>query len=162
MSVEGNKNNGKELSGPQVIYNEGIYVGYRWYEKKENEPLFPFGFGLSYTTFEFSNLKLSGTDPVTVTVQVKNTGSVEGAEVVQLYVQEVTASVERPVKELKGFQKVSLKPGEAQTVSIQLSRADFSFWDEASKAWKAEPGEFTIRVGASSKNTPLSASYTLR
>ncbi|MEI7850927.1 MAG: glycoside hydrolase family 3 C-terminal domain-containing protein [Kiritimatiellales bacterium] len=162
MSVEGNKNNGKELSGPQVIYNEGIYVGYRWYEKKEIEPLFPFGFGLSYTTFKYSDMKLSGTDPVIVSVRVENTGSVEGAEVVQLYVQDVQASVDRPVKELKGFQKVNLKPGEAKTVSMRLTRADFSFWDEASKAWKAEPGEFTIRVGASSKNTPLSASYTLR
>lgn len=157
--AEQDKNVGKETKASRVIYNEGIYVGYRWYEKKEIEPLFPFGFGLSYTTFEFSDLKLSGTDSVTVSVQVKNTGSVEGAEVVQLYIQDVQASVDRPVKELKGFQKVNLKPGEAKTVSMQLTRAYFSFWDEAFKAWKAEPGEFTIRVGDSSKNTPLSAKY---
>jgi beta-glucosidase len=93
---------------------------------------------------------------------VKNTGSVEGAEIVQLYIQNAKASVDRPVKELKGFRKVSLKPGEAQTVSMQLCRADFSFLDKASKNWKAEPGKFTIRVGASSKNTQLSTSYTLR
>lgn len=145
-----------------INYNEGIYVGYRWYEKKKIEPLFPFGFGLSYTTFKYSDLQLSGTDNVTVSLRVKNTGSVEGAEIVQLYVQNAKASVDRPVKELKGFRKVSLKPGEAQTVSMQLCLADFSFWDEASKNWKAEPGKFTIRVGASSKNTQLSTSYTLR
>ena len=156
------ENGGKETKASKVLYNEGIYVGYRWYEKQQIEPLFPFGFGLSYTTFEFSDLKLSGTDPVTVSVRVKNTGSVAGAEVVQLYVQNAKASVDRPVKELKGFRKVSLKPGEVQTVSMQLTRADFSFWDEASKNWKAEPGEFTIRVGDSSKNTPLSAPYILR
>ena len=155
---------GKNAGGKKettVNYNEGIFVGYRWYEKKNIKPLFPFGFGLSYTSFAFSDLKLSGTDTVSVSVQVKNTGSVEGAEVVQLYVQDVESSVERPVKELKGFSKVTLKAGETKTVSMVLTRADFSFWDEKTKAWKAQPGKFTILIGNSSKNTPLSASYSL-
>jgi len=145
-----------------VVYNEGVFVGYRWFEKQNIKPLFPFGFGLSYTNFAFSDLKLSGVDNLTVSLQVKNTGSVEGAEVVQLYMLDVKSSVERPIKELKGFSKVNLKAGESKTISMQLSRADFSFWDEKTKAWKAEPGKFKIFVGNSSHNTPLSASYVLQ
>lgn len=107
-------------------------------------------------------MKISANDTLTVSLQVKNTGSVEGAEIVQLYVQNAKASIDRPIKELKGFSKINLKAGESQSVSMKLSRSDFSFWDEKTKAWKAEPGKFTIRVGSSSKSTPLSASYILR
>ena len=153
---------GKKEKETTVKYNEGIYVGYRWYEKKKIEPLFPFGFGLSYTTFKYSDLKLTGTDTLIITAKVQNTGSVEGAEIVQLYIQNAKASVDRPIKELKGFSKINLKAGESKIVSMVLSRADFSFWDETSHAWKAEPGKFTICVGSSSKSTPLSASYTLQ
>jgi beta-glucosidase len=156
------KKESNELSGPQLIYDEGIYVGYRWYEKKNIEPLFPFGFGLSYTTFKYSDLKISGNDTLTISAKVKNTGSVEGAEIVQLYIQNAKASVDRPIKELKGFSKVILKAGASQIVSMKISRADFSFWDEKTKAWKAEAGDFKILVGSSSNNTPLSASYTLK
>ena len=160
LASEENKKEGNKKT--TVNYNEGVYVGYRWYEKKNIEPLFPFGFGLSYTTFKYSDLKISGNDTLTVSLQVKNTGSLEGAEIVQLYVQNAKASIDRPIKELKGFSKINLKARESQIVSMKLSRADFSFWDETSHAWKAEPGKFTIRVGSSSKNTLLSVSCTLR
>ena len=141
-------------------YAEGVFVGYRWTDKKKITPEFAFGHGLSYTTFELSSLRASGdlsgeNGTMTFTVNVKNTGSCEGAEVVQLYVHDDKASVERPYKELKGFAKVSLKPGESKDVEISIDRRALSFWDETTNGWKVEPGKFTILVGNASDNLTL-------
>ena len=138
-------------------YDEGIFVGYRWYENKNIEPLYPFGHGLSYTTFEFKNLQLStqemsAGDVVEVSFEVSNTGPVAGAAVAQLYVQDVEASVARPVKELKGFQKLKLAPSETQKVSMQLDASAFAFWDVETNSWKVEAGDFNIILAESSGN----------
>ena len=139
----------------QIEYDEGIFVGYRWYDSKNIAPLFPFGHGLSYTKFEYSDLKLS-TDKmhqdgeIDVEVNLTNKGDREGIEVVQLYIHDIDASVPRPVKELKGFKKVSLKPGETKKVVLSLSPQDLAFWDVNTKKWKTEPGEFKILIGSSS------------
>jgi beta-glucosidase len=139
-----------------VRYTEGIFVGYRWYEKKNIEPLYPFGFGLSYTSFEYSDLSV-GTDmfheqgTVKVSFTVKNVGNKRGLETVQLYVQDVECAVLRPLKELKGFAKVDLEPGQSTNVVIELKTKDFSFWNPETKDWFFEKGAFMIQVGSSSK-----------
>jgi beta-glucosidase len=142
-------------------YKEGVFVGYRWYESKKIEPLYHFGFGLSYTKFEFSNLKLSSGmvkkgEKLTIEFTVKNVGKVAGAEVSQVYVQDLKSSVPRPVKELKGFRKVFLNPGESKVVSITLKEKDFAFWDTKKGEWHAEPGDFNILIGTSSNQIHLS------
>jgi len=139
-----------------VEYREGIFVGYRYYDKKNAEVLFPFGHGLSYTTFQYSDLKLSSTsildtDTVTVTVRVTNTGSVAGKEVVQLYVAPQTNGVIRPVKELKGFDKVSLEPGETKTVSFTLDKRSFAYYNVEIHDWYVEAGIYDIIIGKSSR-----------
>lgn len=138
-------------------YGEGIYVGYRHFDKRDTEPLFPFGHGLSYTTFEYSGLKITPSKaapgkPVQVSVRVRNSGARPGAEVAQLYVRDVQSSVDRPVKELKGFRRVALKPGEAQTVTFTLDDGAFAFWSPAKNGWTVEPGAFEVLVGASSRD----------
>jgi beta-glucosidase len=142
--------------GREVHYGEGIFVGYRYYDYKEVDPLFPFGFGLSYTTFEYGDLQVEKSGdfdrPVKVSLSVKNTGGVEGKEVVQLYVADKQSSLPRPPKELKGFKKVSLLPGKRVEVSFTLDRRSFSFYDPERKAWVAEPGEFELLVGSSSRH----------
>ena len=146
-----------------VYYDEGLYVGYRWIDKQKLTPLFPFGHGLSYTTFSISNAKLSEANgQPAVTVEVKNTGAVAGAQVVQLYVQDVKACVDRPVKELKAFQKVFLQPGETKTITLALNERAFQFYDEASKGWKAEPGKFNFLIGASSQDIAQTVAYELK
>jgi beta-glucosidase len=144
-------------------YSDGIYVGYRHFDKNNIEPLFPFGFGLSYTTFQFGNLQLSKIDKETVkvTFELKNTGQVSGAEVAQLYVSDLKTSIDRPIKELKGFKKVHLKSGESTKVEIILDKNSFSFWDPSSKQWKLEPGDFEISIGSSIKDIKLKGMITL-
>ena len=145
-----------------VTYAEGLLVGYRWFDTKHIEPLFPFGFGLSYTTFEYSNLKLvPGEAGVTVEFEIKNTGAVAGAEVAQVYVHPETPGVLRPEKELKGFKKTFLKPGETQTVSIPLDKKAFSFYNPDKKGWVAEKGGYKILVGGSSRDLVLQGGYQL-
>ena len=146
-----------------IYYDEGLYVGYRWIDKQKLQPLFPFGHGLSYTTFEVANAKcqMSGALP-TVTVEVKNTGDRAGAQVIQLYVQDVKSSVERPVKELKAFQKVFLQPGETQTVSLSLNERAFQFYDADAKAWRAEPGKFNFLIGTSSQDIKAIVAYDMQ
>jgi len=133
-------------------YAEGVFLGYRWFDSKKIEPLFPFGFGLSYTTFSYSDLKLAtakdGT--TTVTAIVKNTGPRAGAEIAQLYIQPPTSDVPRPVRELKGFARVELAPNESKTVSIAFARHDLAYWETASQQWKVAPGEYGVGVGSSS------------
>ena len=157
--------------GNEIIdeeYKEDIFVGYRWVDKLNRKPLFPFGHGLSYTTFALSNLRtdkkeMTEDEQLTVTVDVTNTGSRAGAEVVQVYVSDVKSSVPRPVKELKGFRKVFLQPGETKAVSITLDRSSLSFYDETSQQWKAEPGEFAIMAGTSSDvSTKKAVKFILR
>ena len=150
----------------KVKYTEGVFVGYRHFDKSSTKPLFPFGYGLSYTTFAYSHLSVSPqsgnlNQPVTVIFDVVNTGSREGAEVAELYVGDGHSSVPRPIKELKGFAKVNLKPGETKRVMLTLDRRAFSYYDVQQKDWKADPGEFTILVGGSSDNTPLKGTFTI-
>jgi beta-glucosidase len=145
-----------------IHYNEGIFIGYRYYDKSETKPLFPFGFGLSYTTFEFSGLTVTPAEaaangPITVSFYVRNTGKRAGAEVAQVYVGDPSATVPRPVRELKGFSRVELKPGESRQVSLKLDRRSLAYWDVQGKAWKVDPGKFTVYVGDSSANVPLKA-----
>lgn len=145
-----------------VKYSEGVFVGYRYYDYKQIDPLYPFGHGLSYTTFEYSDLSLSSSavsadDGLTVTVQVKNTGKCEGKEVVQLYVSDKSSSVIRPIRELKGFEKISLKPGESKKVMFKLDRRAFAFYSEAAHDWIVEEGDFVIEVGSSSRDIRANA-----
>ena len=151
----------------ETFYDEGIFVGYRWYESKDIEPLFAFGHGLSYTTFGYGEVKSSAKTvrqggKFKVSVPVTNTGSVAGAEVVQLYVRDPECSVERPNKELKDFAKVTLAPGETKTVEFNIDTDSFSFFDEISHSWKAESGDFEILVGAASDDIRGSVKITLK
>jgi len=151
-----------DLPIQNIEYKEGVFVGYRWYEEKNIEPLFNFGFGLSYTEFEYSNIKLSSPtikkdNFITVSFTLTNTGKVSGAEVCQLYIKDVVASVERPKKELKGFAKVFLEPSESKTVEIELQTQDLAFYNATIHKWEAEAGEFIIYVGGSSINLPLNS-----
>ncbi len=147
--------------GDDVQYREGIFVGYRYYDKKDMQVLFPFGYGLSYTSFEYSNLTLSSdeirdTKTLTVSCDITNTGDREGMEIVQLYVRDKESSVPRPVKELKGFEKVSLKPGETRRVVFNLDKRAFAYYETAISDWFVEYGEFEILIGASSRDIRLS------
>jgi len=149
-----------------VSYAEGIYVGYRYYDTKNVEPQFPFGFGLSYTTFEYSHLALSpakssGKQPIVVSLAVANTGTRAGAEVVQLYVHDGHSKIDRPAHELKGFRRVELNPGETKTVLFTLDRSAFSYWSPEKQDWVAEPGTFEIQIGASSRDIRLKAPLEL-
>ncbi|MEZ7499213.1 glycoside hydrolase family 3 N-terminal domain-containing protein [Flavobacterium sp. Arc3] len=140
-----------------VKYNEGVFVGYRWYENKNIKPLYAFGFGLSYTTYEYSNLLLENKSikagkKLNLKIDIANNGTVDGKEVVQLYVRDVKSSVARPLKELKDFQKVQLAAGDKQTIYFTLTERDFAFWDVETEDWKVEPGQFEILVGAASDN----------
>jgi len=156
---------GKQVSGtnyPVEPYTEGIFYGYRGYDKAGKDPMFPFGFGLSYTTFRVGNLKVgkSGTN-VTVSVDVKNTGKRAGAEVVQIYVGEQNCPEPRPLRELKGFSRVMLNPGETKRVAITLPRDAFAYWSSTTKNWKVDAGnKFTIEAGVSERD--ISAKKTLK
>ena len=149
--------------GENVIdeyYNEGVMVGYRWYDTKAVKPLFAFGHGLSYTSFEYGAASIDGGR--NVSVSVKNTGKVAGAEVVQLYITDVEASVERPAKELKGFCKVYLQPGESKVVTMPISEDALSFFDAAAHKWVAEPGKFIAHVGSASDDIRSSVEFNIK
>ncbi len=161
-----------ETGTVRVPYKEGIFVGYRGYEHNNVKPQFPFGFGLSYTTFKFSNLSVAPASSsaiapsgrpalLYVSFDVSNTGSRAGAEVAQVYVGEAKPKVPRPAKELKGFARVELAAGETKRVSISLDARAFAFYDVAAKHWQADSGAYTIKVGDSSADTPLSARVSL-
>ncbi|HZG85428.1 beta-glucosidase [Paenibacillus sp.] len=146
--------------GDRVEYREGIYVGYRYYDAKQVEPLFPFGHGLSYTAFEYTGIavdrsRIKDTETVRVQVTVKNAGDRAGKEVVQLYVKDAVSSVHRPEKELKGFAKVELQPGEEKTVEIVLDKRAFAYYNVQLKDWHVESGEFVLLAGASSRDIRL-------
>lgn len=140
-----------------IHYEEGVFTGYRWYDTKGIEPLFPFGYGLSYTTFKLSKPRVSdatmqANDVITVKVDVTNTGKLAGAEVVQLYIAPPKSDVERPVRELKDFGKVFLQPGETKTVNMQLTKRDLAYWDTTAHDWKVTPGTYQIEIGTSSRD----------
>ena len=152
--------------GGKVSYGEGLFVGYRYYDKKGIEPLFPFGYGLSYTSFEYSNLRLKPeefniADGLTVSLDVRNVGKRPGKEAVQIYVHDVRSSLVRPEKELKAFVKVSLKPGESTTVTVQLDQEAFWFYDATHGDWITQPGEFEILAGASAQDIRLTGNAKL-
>lgn len=148
-------------------YKEGIYVGYRWADKERTHPLFAFGHGLSYTTFTLTNLRADKTEvsqdgTIAFTVTLTNTGKRAGAETVQLYIHDVKSSVDRPYKELKGFQKVSLQPGESRDVTLTVGREALCYYDEATSSWKAEPGKFEALLGNASDNLRQRKAFTLK
>jgi beta-glucosidase len=139
-----------------VHYNEGLLVGYRYFDTKKVEPLFPFGHGLSYTTFSFDSLQVDKSgNSIVVKVNVRNTGSLAGAEVIQLYVHDVKSTMERPEKELKAFSKVMLQPGEMKSVELILDERAFQYYDDKKRQWVLEPGAFNLLIGNSSKNIIL-------
>ena len=149
-----------------VTYAEGLLVGYRWFDTRNIEPLFPFGHGLSYTTFEYSGLRVTegrktNAPLATVSFELANSGSRPGAEVAQLYVQEINPTVNRPLKELKGFKKIFLPPGEQETVSMILDASAFTHYEVEKKAWVANHGAYRIFVGSSSRDLRLMGKFTL-
>jgi beta-glucosidase len=153
--------------GDRVEYKEGLFVGYRYYDKKKQRPQFPFGHGLSYTSFEYTDLRLDKTilsdmEELQVSVTVRNIGSRAGKEIVQLYVRDVESYVVRPDKELKGFVKVYLEPGEAQNVSFTLSKSAFAYYNVELKDWHVETGKFEILIGQSSNDIVLKDSVTVQ
>ena len=159
--------NGKPLDYTieHIKYGDKLMVGYRYWTTTGKHPLYPFGYGLSYTTFKFSNLQAPASaasgSTVSVSFDVTNTGAVAGAEVAQLYVSDPSAHVDRPERELKGFEKVSLAPGETRHVTLTLDARAFSYWSEAAHKWTIDPGKFVLRAGDSSENTPLDAEIEL-
>lgn len=150
----------------KVYYGEGLFIGYRYYDTKQIAPLFPFGFGLSYTTFSYSSLRLSTSqmgpdDTLQVSVDITNTGQRAGKEVVQMYIRDEQARLQRPEKELKGFAKVSLEPGERKTVTLSVGRDALAYYDDLTREWVAEAGTFEILLGASSRDIRTTAPFTL-
>jgi beta-glucosidase len=150
----------------QIHYGEGIFVGYRFYDEQDIEPMFPFGYGLSYTSFEYSSMTapiivIAG-ETVRIIATVKNTGRVAGKEIVQLYLFDKISSLPRPPKELKAFAKVSLQPGEEKTVTFELDERAMAFYDPHQKRWVAEPGEFEVLLGSSSRDIRARAIFTLK
>lgn len=148
----------------RIEYKEGVFVGYRGYERSGKKPLFPFGHGLSYTTFAYHNLDVAAAaaeGKFRVSFDVTNTGNREGAEVAQVYVGDKHANVPRPAKELKGFVKVNLRPGETRRVTVILDRRAFSYYDVSSRQWRADAGDFDVFVGRSSEQTELKGKLTL-
>ena len=139
-----------------VKYEEGIYVGYRHYESNQIETLFPFGHGLSYTRFDFDSLASPDSvkigDKFQASLTITNVGDVSGSEVVQLYIRDVEASVDRPLKELKGFNKIHLDAGESKLVSFAINELDLAFFDPVHEKWVTEPGEFELQIGNSSQD----------
>ncbi|MFX1332703.1 MAG: fibronectin type III-like domain-contianing protein, partial [Promethearchaeota archaeon] len=141
-----------------VYYDEGIFVGYRWFDEKEIEPLFPFGYGLGYSSFEISDVRLladkiaGADDRIRVEVVLKNVGEKDGAEVIQIYCHDTESSVVRPVQELVGFEKVVLQPGERKSIPVLINARDLMFYDVNRHDWYLEPGEFELRVGTSSRD----------
>lgn len=152
--------------GDTAVYSEGVFVGYRYYDKKKMDVLFPFGYGLSYTSFAYSNLTLSSaaicdTETLRVSVDVTNTGSRAGKEVVQLYVGDPVSTVFRPIRELKGFEKIWLEPGETKTVCFELDKRAFAYWNTQIHDWHVESGVFTIEIARSSRDVVLAQEVTV-
>lgn len=147
----------KKYGDLNLPYTEGIYIGYRWYDKKNIEPQFPFGFGLSYTSFNYSPItavsaKVTKLKPATISLTIKNTGPVDGAEVVQLYIHKDNSKINRPAKELKGFKRVFLKAGESKKISFTVDWHNLAYWNDKTHQWAVEPGSYTVEAASSSKD----------
>lgn len=155
--------NREDVSFKRVQYTEGVFVGYRGYDRSGVEPRYPFGFGLSYSTFEYSglNLEKTGKNKLNISFAIKNTGKQDAAEIAQVYVQDTECSVPRPLKELKGYEKVFLKKGETKIITVELDERAFAFYDVNQQKFTVEPGEFKIMVGASSRDIRLEQSVDL-
>jgi len=158
---------GQFPGGNEVEYTEGLFVGYRWTDKKKIKPLFPFGHGLSYTTFDYGKVsadkkQMASDDKITFSVKVKNTGKRDGQEIVQLYINDVKSTLERPEKELKGFEKVALKAGEEKTVNFTIDKSALSYFDDKKHDWVAEPGYFEAIIGASSSDIRSKVKFELK
>ena len=150
-----------------VTYKEGILVGYRWFDTKKIEPIYPFGYGLSYTNFEFSDLKTDKSnytedDLVEVSFTIKNTGKFDGKEVAQLYVSNSDSKIERAAQELKGFQKVLVAAGKSETVMIQVPVKELAYYNVDTKTWTVEPGDYTIKIGKSSRDIKMETSINIK
>ena len=158
-ALEDNPSYGHYTGDDDVVYNEGIYVGYRYYDTKDVTPLFPFGHGLSYTKFEYKSLEcpkdVQSLENIVINFTVKNIGQTKGQEVVQCYIRDIDSSLDRPFKELKAFHKLDLLPGESKTVNLSLDSTSFSFFDDRINKWTAESGKFEIMIGSSSKDIRL-------
>ena len=167
LCFEDNPTYGNYPGGPVTSeHRESVYIGYRYYDKAKKDVLFPFGFGLSYTTFEYSDLKLSAasikdTDTLTVSFKIKNTGSVDGAEIAEIYVADKESTIFRPEKELRAFKKVFLKAGEEKEVCVELGKRAFAYYNVNIGDWHVETGEFDILVGASSRDIKLSGTVNV-
>jgi len=151
----------------KIYYEEGIYVGYRYFDKEQIDPFFPFGFGLSYTNFRLSNLRIDNDvikviGEFTILVDIENIGEYAGAEVIQVYIADNECSIDRPPKELQGFEKVYLEPGEKKTVEITLDESALEFYSIKRGKFIIEEGSFTIYVGSSSRDLPLSTKLNFR
>lgn len=157
---------GDPADGGTVKYAEGIYVGYRHFDKKNIEPLYPFGYGLSYTRFAIKNVKIStpanGGQSLSASVDVTNTGARPGTEVVQMYVRPIASQFDRPLQELKGFTRVALAPGETKTVTLPLSSESFAIYDAKTHAWISPPGQYEVAFGASSRDIHCSQTIDWR
>lgn len=158
---------GQFPGGDEVEYTEGLFVGYRWTDKKKIKPLFPFGHGLSYTTFDYGKVsadkkQMAADDKITFSVKVKNTGKRDGQEIIQLYINDVKSTLERPEKELKGFEKVALKAGEEKTVNFTIDKSALSYFDDKKHDWVAEPGDFEAIIGASSSDIRSKVKFELK
>lgn len=158
---------GEFPGGKNQFYHEDIFVGYRWADKEKTKPLFPFGHGLSYTTFAYGKPSadkkvMTASDSISFTITVKNTGTREGQEVIQLYISDKKSSLPRPIKELKAFQKVKLAPGEEKTVTLTVDKSALAFFDDAQHAWIAEPGKFEAIIGTSSKDVKGTVPFELK
>ncbi|PZX93823.1 glycosyl hydrolase [Flavobacterium aquariorum] len=158
----------KSFPGDKIVnYAEGILVGYRWFDTKKIEPLYPFGYGLSYTTFAFDNAKTdkkeyTADETITVSVTVKNTGKVDGKEVVQLYASKSDSKITRAAQELKGFQKVLVKTGNSETVSVKVPVKELAYYNEETKKWTVEPGNYTLKLGSSSRDIKKEVTVTIK
>lgn len=147
------------------MYNEGIFVGYRGYEIKKTEPLFPFGFGLSYSKFDYSDLscsEISSDGNFSVNFKITNSSDIDGREVAQIYIRDVESSLPRPAKELKGFVKEMLKAGETKVITVSLDRDALGYYDDRKSSWIAEKGEFVVLVGPSSDDVRTKRSVELK
>ncbi|HEY5499621.1 MAG TPA: glycoside hydrolase family 3 C-terminal domain-containing protein, partial [Bacteroidales bacterium] len=152
--------------GVQETYDESIFVGYRWLDKQKIKPLFCFGHGLSYTSFEYGKMKadkamMTQSDSITVSIPVKNTGNRTGSEVVQLYIRDIKSSLPRPIKELKGFRKITLSPDEEKIVRFVVKSDDLKYYDDKHAGWVAEKGQFEALIGASSSDIRNKISFVL-
>ena len=165
-----NRNPNEKLFHPatyDVHYSEGVFVGYRWYESKNIKPLYPFGFGLSYTSFALNDARpansiITTKQPATISVTLTNTGKREGAEVVQLYVTEKNPTVARPKKELKAFKKVNLAPGTSEVVTFEVNHKDLAFWNESAHKWQVNPGDYTVSIGTSSNDIATQVTVSVK